>query len=483
MSRRRLVVHAHFYQPFRVDPFTGRVPAGRRRPRRSATGTRGSPTECYRPIAERGHARPHLAGTSGPTLTGYLAGAAPEVLAGFAAADREGGGHRRSPRPSTTRSCRSRRRARPADRDPWGAARLRAAGSGAGRRRCGCPRPRWTSRRCARSRRPGSRRRSSRRGRRTSTHLDTRRPYRVDVGGGRHVTVAFYDGELSGAVSFEPAVTADADRFARERVAPRLARGPLGATAAAADRWSSRPTASCTATTSRSATCSSQRLVAPDEPAPDRGFDVVDARRRPSPSPTAIRTPRSGSATGRRGAATTASCAGPPSARTSRTAAGRRRCGRRWTGSPAASTRSPSALARDLPGLDDVVGGARRATSTWSSGPSSGDAFAAERLGRRADRRRPARGCSTLLEAQRWRLGDVRVVRLVLGGPVAAGDAAGAAGRGAGGAARRRARRDGTSRRGSSPTSRRSARPPSTSTAARSTAARSARSGSRRPRG
>ena len=53
-------------------------------------------------------------------------------------------------------------------------------------------------------------------------NLDTRRPYRVDVGGGRHVTVVLYDGDLSGAVSFEPAATADADRFARERIVPRL---------------------------------------------------------------------------------------------------------------------------------------------------------------------------------------------------------------------------------------------------------------------
>ena len=26
MTRGRLVVHAHFYQPFRVDPFTDRIP-------------------------------------------------------------------------------------------------------------------------------------------------------------------------------------------------------------------------------------------------------------------------------------------------------------------------------------------------------------------------------------------------------------------------------------------------------------------------
>ena len=54
-------------------------------------------------------------------------------------------------------------------------------------------------------------------------HVDPRRPYRVDVGGGHHITAMFYDGDLSGAVSFEPGATADADRFARERVGPRLA--------------------------------------------------------------------------------------------------------------------------------------------------------------------------------------------------------------------------------------------------------------------
>ncbi len=55
-------------------------------------------------------------------------------------------------------------------------------------------------------------------------HLDNRLPYRVDTGDGGHVTVVFYDADLSGSVSFEPAVTADADRFARERIAPRLSR-------------------------------------------------------------------------------------------------------------------------------------------------------------------------------------------------------------------------------------------------------------------
>jgi len=53
--------------------------------------------------------------------------------------------------------------------------------------------------------------------------LETRRPHRVELGGGLDMIVAFYDGALSGAVSFQPEVTADADRFAREHVMPALA--------------------------------------------------------------------------------------------------------------------------------------------------------------------------------------------------------------------------------------------------------------------
>ena len=53
MTRGRLVVHAHFYQPFRVDPFTGHIPDDR-----SAAPFRNwnerITAECYRPIAELG---------------------------------------------------------------------------------------------------------------------------------------------------------------------------------------------------------------------------------------------------------------------------------------------------------------------------------------------------------------------------------------------------------------------------------------------
>ncbi|HYM82993.1 MAG TPA: DUF3536 domain-containing protein, partial [Candidatus Dormibacteraeota bacterium] len=104
--------------------------------------------------------------------------------------------------------------------------------------------------------------------------LDTRRPYRVELGAGRRMVVAFYDGALSGGVSFEPAATADADRFARERVAPRLAGTPFpdgtpGLVVIATDGelyGHHQPFRDLFL----------QRLVAPTPDTPDRGFDVVD---------------------------------------------------------------------------------------------------------------------------------------------------------------------------------------------------------------
>jgi hypothetical protein len=102
--------------------------------------------------------------------------------------------------------------------------------------------------------------------------VDTRRPYRVDTGRG-HIAVAFYDGDLSGAMSFEPAVTADADRFARERVAPRLApslpdgTAPMLVVATDGELYGHHQAFR---------DLFLQRLVAPAPETPDRGFDIVD---------------------------------------------------------------------------------------------------------------------------------------------------------------------------------------------------------------
>jgi hypothetical protein len=103
--------------------------------------------------------------------------------------------------------------------------------------------------------------------------LDTRRPYRVDLGEGLALAVAFFDGALSAAASFEPGATRDADSFARERVLPRLA-GPGFA--------DGTPLMAVMATDGelyghhqKFRDLFLTRLVNPGPDAPDRGFDVT----------------------------------------------------------------------------------------------------------------------------------------------------------------------------------------------------------------
>ncbi len=52
--------------------------------------------------------------------------------------------------------------------------------------------------------------------------VDVRTPARMDLGAGRWVVALFYDAALSTTVSFDPAATADADRFAHAAVLPHL---------------------------------------------------------------------------------------------------------------------------------------------------------------------------------------------------------------------------------------------------------------------
>ncbi len=116
--------------------------------------------------------------------------------------------------------------------------------------------------------------------------IDSRRPYRVELGGGVSIVVAFYDAGLSAAVSFEPEATSDADRFARDRVEPRLS-SPAAAAAAGdattGDETDGPPPLALIATDGelyghhqQFRDLFLQRLVAPDAAAAERReFDVV----------------------------------------------------------------------------------------------------------------------------------------------------------------------------------------------------------------
>jgi hypothetical protein len=222
MLRGRLVVHAHFYQPFRVNPFTGELPADA-----AATPFRDwnarITSECYAPITARGT----LARASwdlGPTLSGYLADAAPGVLRGFLESDRRGGGTDHGPGLAQAfhhsilpfSSVRDRR-----TEIRWG---LRDFEVRFGRKATALWFPETaidlvTLRVAAECGVTGT---ILAPWQADAPHLD-HRAYRVELGDGHHLALAFSDGDLSGSVSFDPSITSDADRFARERIGPRLA--------------------------------------------------------------------------------------------------------------------------------------------------------------------------------------------------------------------------------------------------------------------
>jgi hypothetical protein len=415
MSRGRLVVHAHFYQPSRADPFSGHVP-----PDASAAPFRDwnarITAECYRPNAERG-ALSRVSFDLGPTLAAYLATEAPDVLAGFVEADRRGR------RPAGGEAVDA--GGEDPDADPVAGPAIAQA-----YHHPILPLAAMHDRRTEIA--WGLREFEHRFGRRATAlwlpetavdlptlrvlaeagvgatilapwqadvpHVDTRHPYRVDVGDGRHVVVAFYDGDLSGSVSFEPETTADADRFARERVAPRLAIGlPDGSPAMIMVASDGELYGHHQAFRDLFL----QRLVAPDAATPDRGFDVVDlaaaiAERPGHPHPE-IRIRERTSWSCHHGVLRwSAECPDVPDGRWKSPLRGA--LDRLAGGIDSVTER----VARELPGLDDAWAARDRYVDVVI-GAIEPDAFAAQWLAARAgagERRRLLH----LLEAQRWRL-------------------------------------------------------------------------------
>jgi hypothetical protein len=269
MRRGRLAIHAHFYQPERRDPFGGPVP---RDPAAApySTWTERIIAECYRPNEQLGNLE-RISYNVGPTLTAALAADDPAMLARIANAHGENAlaqGFHHSILPL----------AGPRDRRTevrWG---LRDHEVRFGRAATGFWLPetaadkltlrilaeegvRYTILAPWQAAMPG---------------IEVRRPHRVDLGGGLSLVVVFFDAELSGAASFRPEVTADADRFAREWVVPRVT-APLRP-----DGRLSRPDESPLVVLATDGELYGhhqpfrdlflQRLV---DPAIDRGFDVV----------------------------------------------------------------------------------------------------------------------------------------------------------------------------------------------------------------
>jgi len=273
VSRGRLAVHAHFYQPLRADPFTGRVPAEPSAAPFHDWNARVE-AESYRPNVERGTLR-RISYDLGPTLAAWLEASAPTTYTGFVSGDRGPESvHGNAMAQAFHHSILP--LASAADRRTeirWG---IRDFRHRFGRAPAGLWLPETavdlpTLRVLADE---GIRHTILAPWQAAEAHVETRRPYRVELGGGRSIVVAFYDAGLSGAASFEPSATADADRFARERVATRLAGMPFpggesGLVVIATDGelyGHHQPFRELFL----------QRLVAPGPDVPDRGFDVVE---------------------------------------------------------------------------------------------------------------------------------------------------------------------------------------------------------------
>ena len=205
VTRGRLAVHAHFYQPSRLDPWTGRVPEEPGAAPFHDWNARVD-AECYRPNA---HAQPPS------DLLGPRADA--RVVDGDGNSDdarRLRRGRRRGQRDGPglpPHDPAARLGGRPTDRDPLGPPRLRAAvRPAAGRAVAAGNRGRPAD---AADRRRGGRPLHDPRpvaGRRDRPRQPPPVPGRPRDGAS--IVVVFYDAGLSAAVSFEPEATSDADR-------------------------------------------------------------------------------------------------------------------------------------------------------------------------------------------------------------------------------------------------------------------------------
>lgn len=220
MKDRALCVHGHFYQPLRVDPFTGEIP-----PENGASPYQNwnerIHSECYRPNAELGNFE-RISFNIGPTLFTWMDAHDPESCRLIVAQDkanlqRYGVGNAMAQAyhhtilPLATRQ----------DKETqviWGIADFIHR---FGRRPQGMWLPEtavdmetldvlveqgieftilapWQA---------------------NIPNLDPTEPYRVNLPGGGRITVFFYHQGLSGGVSFDPVLTSNADLFAQREIA------------------------------------------------------------------------------------------------------------------------------------------------------------------------------------------------------------------------------------------------------------------------
>ena len=456
VDHRRGIERARESRPARrprpLLPAVARRPVQRARSRRDPSAapahdwTARVSAECYRPNAERGNLRHDLVGPRADARRPGSETGDPVAYRGFVARRARASTRIAQPFHHTILPLASAADRRTEIR--WGLRDFELRFGRPATAACGCPRRRSTCRRSGSLAEAGIRAHDPRAvaGGRAGTSTRAGRTAST-LGGGRSIVVAFYDARAVRARSRSsrgPRPTRTGSR--EEGVEPRLASGTLpdDEPPLVVDRHrrrAVRPPPAIPRAVPRARSSSRERT------APTRGFDVVSLRGGPARAGRPPVPRRSRSSSARRGAATTASCAGAPSARARRTVAGRRRCARPSSGSRPRSTPSrPTSRAR-LPGIARPMGRARCLRGRRRSGHEPGEAFARRWLRRRSrhavGRRPTRRRCSTCWRpsAGGWRCSPATAGTGTI--PTRPETAIGPAGGGARGPPRRRSRRRG----------------------------------------
>jgi len=216
VNRASLVVHGHFYQPPRLDPFTGTTPRDPTAAPAHDWNERIS-ADCYRPNAELGNLGA-ISWDLGPTLAGWMEPGDPVAYRGFVEGDAGRNGMAQPFHHSILPLASAADRATEVR---WG---LRDFEVRFGRRPTGMWLPETavdlpTLRLLAAE---GINHTILAPWQLTVPGIDARHPVRLDLGDGRSIDIVRYDGVLSTAVSFEPASTIDADWFIAERIVPAI---------------------------------------------------------------------------------------------------------------------------------------------------------------------------------------------------------------------------------------------------------------------
>jgi alpha-amylase/alpha-mannosidase (GH57 family) len=225
MTHSYLCIHGHFYQPPREDPFTGRIP---HEPGASPYDNFNEKitVECYRPNADLGNFD-QISFDLGPTLAAWLEQAHPDVYRRIVEADRravarDGVGNALAQAYNHTilplATARDKR-----TQITWGLLDFfyrfgrRAEGMWLAETAVDLPTldllaeqgvsytvlAPWQA----------------------AEPIDATEPYLVKLPSGRRITVFFYNGALSGAVSFDGGATSNADAFAQSWLPAQLDKG------------------------------------------------------------------------------------------------------------------------------------------------------------------------------------------------------------------------------------------------------------------